>query len=132
LLPNPNRLPVKAANSANRKKEVAMLNREPRIPTTRKAEGEHLDNPARVRFKDSEYLALEQVAEMRHGGVISHAIRECALVGMEVINLRQDVLLDRLAKGESVQTAQQEMVEALMAHLIENRITEQMMQRLRA
>ncbi|MFI8748812.1 hypothetical protein ACIGG6_02235 [Vreelandella lionensis] len=109
-----------------------MLNREPRIPTTRKAEGEHLDNPARVRFKDSEYLALEQAAEMRHGGVISHAIRECALVGMEVIKLRQDVLLDRLAKGESVQTAQQEMVEALMAHLIENRITEQMMQRLRA
>ena len=109
-----------------------MLNREPRIPTTRKAQGEHLDNPARVRFKDSEYLALEQVAEMRHGGVISHAIRECALVGMEVINLRQDVLLKRLAEGQSMQAAQDDMVEALMAHLIENRITEQMMQRLRA
>ena len=69
---------------------------------------------------------------MRHGGVISHAIRECALVGMEVINLRQDVLLKRLAEGQSMQAAQNEMVEALMAHLIENRITEQMMQRLRA
>tara|TARA_R110002051_G_scaffold61177_1_gene112088 strand:- start:591 stop:962 length:372 start_codon:yes stop_codon:yes gene_type:complete len=123
---------VKAAKSAHQKKEVSMLNREPRIPTTRKAEGEHLDNPARVRFKDSEYLALEQVAAMRHGGVISHAIRECALVGMEVINLRQDVLLKRLAEGQSMQAAQNEMVEALMAHLIENRITEQMMQRLRA
>lgn len=109
-----------------------MLNREPRIPMTRKPEGEHLDNPARVRLKDSEYLALEQVAAMRHGGVISHAIRECALVGLEVINLKQDVLLQRLAAGESLQTAQEEVMTALMAHLLETRITEQMMQRLQA
>ena len=109
-----------------------MLNREPRIPMTRKADGEHLDNPARVRFKDEEYLALEQVAAMRHGGVISHAIRECALVGMEVISLKQDVLLQRLAAGDSVQSAQDEVMAALMAHLLETRITEQMMQRLQA
>tara|TARA_R110000765_G_scaffold58936_8_gene115013 strand:+ start:1211 stop:1582 length:372 start_codon:yes stop_codon:yes gene_type:complete len=123
---------VKAALSANQKKEISMLNREPRIPMTRKPEGEHLDNPARVRLKDSEYLALEQVAAMRHGGVISHAIRECALVGLEVINLKQDVLLQRLAAGESLQTAQEEVMTALMAHLLETRITEQMMQRLQA
>jgi len=109
-----------------------MLNREPRIPSTRKSDGEHLDNPARVRFKDEEYLALEQVAAMRHQGVISHAIRECALVGMEVINLRQDVLLQRLTEGDSLQSAQDEVMAALMAHLLETRITEQMMQRLQA
>lgn len=109
-----------------------MLKRVPRAPEPRKQQGEHLDNPARVRLKDSEYIALEQVAAMRHGGVISHAIRECALVGMEVINLRQDVLLKRLTEGDSLQAAQEEVMAAPMAHLLETRITEQMMQRLKA
>jgi hypothetical protein len=42
------------------------------------------------------------------------------------------VLLQRLTEGDSLQSAQDEVMAALMAHLLETRITEQMMQRLQA
>lgn len=94
-----------------------------------KPEGEHLDNPTRVRWKDSEYEALEQLAAMRHQGVIAHAIRECTLLGMDMLEARQDLLLSRLAEGLGVEQAQEEMLAALMANLVEARIGERLDQR---
>lgn len=94
-----------------------------------KPEGEHLDNPTRVRWKDAEYLALEQLAAMRHDGVIAHTIRECTLIGMEVLEARQDVLLARLAENLGMQQAQEDMLAALMANLVDARISERLEQR---
>ncbi|MFG6159655.1 hypothetical protein ACGTNG_12685 [Halomonas sp. 1390] len=94
-----------------------------------KPEGEHLDNPTRVRWKDAEFVSLEKLAAMRHEGVIAHAIRECALIGMDVLEARQDVLLARLAENLGMEHAQEEMLAALMANLVEARISERLDQR---
>ncbi|MCD6006874.1 hypothetical protein [Halomonas sp. IOP_31] len=97
-----------------------------------KPEEERLDNVIKTRFRDAEFLAFEQMADLRHEGKVACAVRECALIGMEIVNMKQDVLLARLAEGRGLQDAQDDMIETLMAHLVEKRITDRMMQRLTA
>ena len=103
-----------------------MLSRVAEGDRRHKPEGEHLDNPTRVRWKDAEFVALERRAAMYHEGVIAHAIREYTLAGMKVLEARQDAQLSRLAGDLGMEQAQEEMLAALMATLVEARISERL------
>ncbi|MCE3025757.1 hypothetical protein [Salinicola sp. DM10] len=91
-----------------------------------KAEGEHLDNPVKTRLTDEEFDRLERHAEKRHGGVLSHTIREFVLLGMDMAEKRQAALVDILDTGQNWDDLQRDITQALMAQIVDQRMTERL------
>ncbi|MFC0268550.1 hypothetical protein [Kushneria aurantia] len=91
-----------------------------------KADGEHLDNPVKTRLTDEEFDRLERHAEKRHGGVLSHTLREYLLMSMDMVERREQALIEALDSGQNRDELQREITQALMAQIVDQRMTERL------
>ncbi|WP_277810655.1 hypothetical protein [Chromohalobacter canadensis] len=89
-----------------------------------KPEEEQLRNLVKPRFTDAEIEEIEQEAAMHFGGKLAPAVREYALLGMEVARQRRQKLIERLASGAPTDEADRQELAQLLAGMAERSLTD--------
>ncbi|MDV6318773.1 hypothetical protein [Chromohalobacter sp. HP20-39] len=89
-----------------------------------KPEEQQLRNLVKPRFTDAEIEEIEQEAAMHFGGKLAPAVREYALLGMEVARQRRHQLIERLASGAPTDEADRQELAQLLAGMAERSLSD--------
>ncbi|QJQ93940.1 MULTISPECIES: hypothetical protein [Halomonadaceae] len=85
----------------------------------RKAEGEHLEHPVRVRFTDSELDELQAAAAMQTGGRLAPYLHDLILEAHQARKERHAQMLADLAEGKPLSAESREAATLMLQRMAE-------------